>query len=209
MCNPTLCDPTQVQYTTALDPPDPWLNNTGSVESIDCAAYPPPAGENHNWPFCCNPPEACNEKWPVDPSYLWQNYYDQSGDDIEWSYVDNCGNNNHQKSPGNGDGSDLYGFVMLDGPPGSIDSSFPSTFELVRRSEEIPQVKRSLITTNRTLIDTNFDHAEEVFHSFCKYPTDSPKCQKLFHNASEDTIIRLAGLRWRWAFCSHCLHPSG
>lgn len=45
MCNPTLCDPTQVQYTTALDPADPWLNNTGSVESIDCAAYPPPCWE--------------------------------------------------------------------------------------------------------------------------------------------------------------------
>lgn len=191
ICNPSLCDPTQVQYTTALDPPNPFVGNGDSLENVDCTAYPPPAGGNPNWPYCCNPPEAYNEKWPVDPSYLWQTYYDESGDDVDWSYVDNYGNNNDQNSPGNGDGSDPYGFVMLDGPPGSIDSSFSSTFDVARRSEEIPNVKRSLITKNRTMIDTNFDHSEEILYIYCKYPTGSPKCQKLFHKGAEDTIIRL------------------
>jgi hypothetical protein len=41
----------------------------------------------------------------IDPSYLWQDYYDQQGDDVEWSYVDNYGNNDDQTQPGNGDGS--------------------------------------------------------------------------------------------------------
>src|SRR5271156_6212639 len=44
----------------------------------------------------------------VDPSYLWQNYYDSSGDDVEWAYTDNFGNNVIETQPGNGDGSGLY-----------------------------------------------------------------------------------------------------
>lgn len=69
---------------------------------------------------------------------------------MEWAYVDNYDNNNKQSSPGDDDGDDPYGFVMLDGTAGSIDSSFASTYEFARRSEEVPKTKRSLFTTNRT-----------------------------------------------------------
>ena len=80
---------------------------------------------------------------------------------------------------------------MLDGPAGSINSSFASTYEFARRSEEIPNVKRSLFTTNRTRLDSNFDHVEEIYHVFCKLPTGSSKCENVFFNGAKDTIIHL------------------
>jgi hypothetical protein len=80
---------------------------------------------------------------------------------------------------------------MLDGPPGSLSNSFASDFTVARRSESIPNIKRSLITTNRTLIDTNFDHSEETIYVYCNFPKDSPRCKKIFYKGAEDTIIRL------------------
>lgn len=189
-CYPSACDSTQVQYTTALDPDEPYFGD-GLSPGDECLKYAPPANESPNWPYCCNPPQADNEKWPVDPKDLWENYYEANGDDVEWAFVDNYGNNNKQSSPGDEDGDDPYGFVMLDGPAGSIDSSFGSTYEFVRRSEEVPAVERSLFTQNRTRLDTNFDHVEEIHHIFCKFPTGSPKCDNLFVDGAEDTIIHL------------------
>ncbi|GKZ26889.1 hypothetical protein AbraCBS73388_003278 [Aspergillus brasiliensis] len=190
LCYPSACDATKLQYTSALDPYQPHYGG-GLSSGNECTAYTPPAGENPNWPYCCNPPQANSEKWPVDPKYLWENYYEDTGDDVEWAYVDNYGNNNKQSSPGDEDGDDPYGFVMLDGPAGSIDSSFASTYEFARRSEEISNVKRSLFTTNRTRLDTNFDHVEETHYVFCRLPTGSTKCQNVFFDGAEDTIIRL------------------
>ncbi|GLA13199.1 hypothetical protein AnigIFM62618_009729 [Aspergillus niger] len=89
------------------------------------------------------------------------------------------------------DGSDAYGFVMLDGPDGSIDNDFATSHTVVRRSREIPRVKRSVLTTNQTLMDTVFDHAEETFHVYCNYPAGSHKCERVFIDGAEDTIIRL------------------
>jgi hypothetical protein len=80
---------------------------------------------------------------------------------------------------------------MLDGPPGSLSNSFASNFTVARRSESIPNIKRSLITTNRTLIDTNFDHSEETIYVYCNFLKDSPRCKKIFYKGAEDTIIRL------------------
>ncbi|KAJ6118737.1 hypothetical protein N7471_013357 [Penicillium samsonianum] len=149
LCYPSACDSTKVQYTTALDPSEPYYG--GGLQLDD----------------------------------------DYTGDDVEWAYVDNYGNNNKQSSPGDDDGDDPYGFVMLDGTAGSIDSSFASTYEFARRSEEVPKTKRSLFTTHRTRLDTNFDHVEETHHIFCKLPTVSLKCDNLFFDGAEDTIICL------------------
>ncbi|KAJ6024671.1 hypothetical protein N7540_005468 [Penicillium herquei] len=161
LCYPSACDFTQVQYTTALDPAEPYFG--GGLESDDdCLKYAPPANENPNWPYCCNSPQENSENGPL-----------------------------IQRICGDQDGDDPYGLVMLDGPAGSIDSSFGSTYEFVRRSEEIPVVKRPLFTTNRTQLDTNFDHVEEIHHIFCKFPTGSPKCDNLFFDGAEDTIVHL------------------
>ncbi|KAJ5946733.1 hypothetical protein N7454_003572, partial [Penicillium verhagenii] len=190
LCYPQKCDSTKLKYTTALDPSQPHYGN-GLSSGNECTPYTPPAGEDPNWPYCCSPPQANSEKWPVDPKYLWEDYYEATGDDVEWAYVDNYGNNDKQSSPGDDDGDDPYGFVMLDGPAGSIDSSFASTYEFARRSEEVPNVKRSLFTTNRTRLVTNFDHSEETHYVFCKLPTGSAKCENVFIDGAEDTIIRL------------------
>ena len=80
---------------------------------------------------------------------------------------------------------------MLDGPAGSLSNTFDSDFTVARRSEHIPNVKRSLITTNKTLIDTAFDYVRETVYVYCNHPTGSPQCQKVFYKGAEDTIIKL------------------
>ncbi|KAL5049509.1 hypothetical protein BDW71DRAFT_204766 [Aspergillus fruticulosus] len=131
-CYPSACDSTKVQYTTALEPVRPYFGS-GLSPGDDCLKYAPPA---------------------VGPRYLWEDYYQDAEDGVEWAYVDNYSDNNKQSSPGDDDGDNPYRFVMLDGPAGSIDSPFGSTCEFVRRSEEETHttnfnVKRSLFTTNK------------------------------------------------------------
>lgn len=58
-----------------------------------------------------------SDKWPVDPKFLFANYYDQVNADVMWSYADNFGNNGFetvQPDPSDESGHDAYGFVMLD-----------------------------------------------------------------------------------------------
>ncbi|KAI0099451.1 hypothetical protein F4814DRAFT_456211 [Daldinia grandis] len=56
---------------------------------------------------------------------------------------------------GSEDGSDAYGFLMLDGPEGSIDSSLSTTNTIIRKEAAILRIKRSLVTYNQTVIDTD------------------------------------------------------
>ncbi|KAF7536258.1 hypothetical protein G7054_g4665 [Neopestalotiopsis clavispora] len=191
-CNPSSCPSTQVQFATALDPPNQYVGTEGSLGSGRCDEYPPKAGSTDEWSYCCNPPESYNEKWPVDPTYLWDDVSDDDNDDIQWAYSDDYGNNAHQTSPGDDYGDNPYGFVMLDGPEGSIDSSFDSTYTVTRREEHLERlVRRSPITTNKTLIDTTFEHSEEVLYIYCNFPDSSAKCKRLFNKGAEDTIIKL------------------
>lgn len=223
-CNPSSCPSTQVQFTTALGPPDQYVGTEDSLGSGRCDEYPAKAGSTDQWSYCCNPPETYNEKWPVgkllflwplfvssyllhypisdvttysdkkhtDPTYLWDGVSDDDNDDIQWAYSNDYGDNNHQNSPGDDYGDNPYGFVMLDGPEGSIDSSFDSTYTVTRRQEHLERlVRRSPITTNKTLIDTNFDHSEEVLYIYCNFPDYSSRCKRLFKKGAEDTIIKL------------------
>lgn len=81
---------------------------------------------------------------------------------------------------------------MLNGPAGSLDNDFPVTQTIVRREAVIkPHMKRSLFTTNQTVIDSVFEHVEETIYVYCNFPQDSPECQKIWHKGAEDTIIRL------------------
>lgn len=111
-----------------------------------------------------------------------------------WSYDNEFRNNNadsSQSPPSDESGTDAYGFVMLDGPPGSLDNDFPSSNTITRRTIEIPKRKRSIPTRNNTILDSNFEHAEEIIYVYCNYPQDSPQCQKIWYKGAEDTIIRL------------------
>jgi hypothetical protein len=188
-----------MQITTAQDPPiggpiaSGGLGGLGGAGYSNCAGYPIPAGEDPNFSYCCNPPSQYNNKWPVDPTYLWSDAYTAEGSDVLWSYADDTGNNNMDSGPSDPEsyGGDPYGFVMLDGPADSLDSDFSSNYNIVRRSAEIPNVKRSLMTDNRTTIDKTFEHTEETVFVYCNHPHDSPRCRKVFLNGAEDTIIRL------------------
>lgn len=196
ICQPSPCPNTQVQITSAQDPPiGPEFTGAVNIGSaVNCAGYPLSPGQSPYFPYCCDPPSQYNNNWPVDPSYLWSNYYNASGDSVQWSYADNYGNNNADTGPSDpqaNPGDDPYGFIMLDGPPGSLDNEFGSSFTVAKRSEELSMVRRSLITTNKTVLDTTFDHAEETIYVYCNYPNDSPKCKKIFYKGAEDTIIRL------------------
>lgn len=143
----------------------------------------------------------------ADPTYLWADADDDT-DEVLWSYVDNFGNNALESAPKDGDGSeycvksnpfrwlliksdDPYGFIMIDGPPGSLSDTFDSDFTVAKREVHIPIFKRSLITTNKTLLDTVFDYSLETIYVYCNHPTGSPKCNKIFYKGAEDTIIRL------------------
>ena len=193
ICKPSQCPSGQVQITDAQDPPNgPEFSGAVNIGSaVDCAAYPLSPGQSPWFPYCCDPPSQYNNNWPVDPSYLWSNYYDAAGDAVQWSYADNYGTNGAESGPSDTTGDDPYGFVMLDGPPGSLDNDFGSSFTITRRSEELPMIKRSLLTTNKTVLDATFDHAEETIYVYCNYPKDSPKCTKIFYTGAEDTIVRL------------------
>jgi hypothetical protein len=48
-----------------------------------------------------------------------------------------------------------------------------------------------MITTNTTVLESTFDHAEETVYVYCNYPKGSYECEKIFHKGAEDTIIKL------------------
>lgn len=80
---------------------------------------------------------------------------------------------------------------MLDGPPESIDNAFGDSYTIARRSTKIPNRRRSLITTNQTVLESTFEHAEETVHVYCNRPKGSHECEKVFHKGAADTIIKL------------------
>jgi len=80
---------------------------------------------------------------------------------------------------------------MLDGPPESIDNAFGDSYTVARRSSKLPNRRRSMITTNTTVLESTFDHAEETIFVYCNYPKRSPECEKIFRKGAEDTIIKL------------------
>jgi len=193
-CEPQPCTDKQVKVADALDPPQAPATRPDVTFPVSCDGVSLPPGYDMNFPFCCDPPSKYNKKWPVDPKDLWPGAYDDSSADVLWQYSDEFANNNHdteKAAPGAEDGTDAYGFVMLDGDAGSLDNSFPSTHTIVRRTREIPNTKRSLLTTNQTILDSVFDHSEEVFHVYCNYNPGSEQCNRIFIDGAEDTIIRL------------------
>ncbi|KAF1992251.1 glycoside hydrolase family 18 protein [Aulographum hederae CBS 113979] len=195
-CQPHKCDKTQVQYTSALDPPNSslLLSTTTNGNIADCAAYPLSPGQNPSFPFCCNPPQAYNDRWPVDPKYLWANgeYHNGPGDDVIWAYADNYGNDLLRNSPSDTIGDDPYGFVMLNGPPGSLDDDFSKDYTVASETQETSRSsKRSLLTSNRTVLDSVFEHSEEIVYVYCNHPKGSRRCDNVFHKGVTDTIIRL------------------
>lgn len=197
LCKPRPCSAGKVKIASALHPKTPPTGDTDSVGSIGnsftCDSYTPEDGMDPEWSYCCDPPTKYNSDWPVDPKYLWEKYYNKAGEpDVVWKYSNEYTNNNKDDERSTKeDGTDAYGFVMLDGPEGSIDNDFSSSHTVVRRSPHSSITKRSILTNNQTTMDSIFDHAEETFHVYCNFPIGSKKCERVFIDGATDTIISL------------------
>ncbi|RHZ63588.1 uncharacterized protein CDV56_105060 [Aspergillus thermomutatus] len=191
-CNPGQCPKNKLEVTTAQTPS--WIYDNSLYSSSQCYGFQIPEMMSPDFKLCCDPPSRYNEKWPVEPKYLWSHYYDDAGDDVTWEFSDNFGNNNKDTRPDDMEddpGTDPYGFVMLDGPPGSINNAFGTQYTVVTRDEPVNVKKRSIVTTNQTIMDAVFDHSEETVLVYCNYPADSKECRQTFYKGAEDTIIRL------------------
>ena len=166
----------------------------GGTFTPSCQGYLAVPGLDPNFKFCCNPPSLYNNQWPVNPTYLWSHAYTDEGSDVLWHIADNYGSNNADTGPDDptiNPGDDPYGFVMLDGPPDSLDSTFPSNFDVVTTSPIAAVIKRAIVTSNHSIIDSTFDHVEDIMHVYCKFPAESLQCRRVFLNSPIDTIIRL------------------
>lgn len=165
------------------------------AQSDYCADWTDLPGSPPYYSLCCDPPTHFDSNWPVVPAYLWSHYDGDTDADVTWEWANNFGNNNGDTTPNDLDddpGSDPYGFIMLDGTPGSINKAFSKDFTVIQRDEPPSVFRRaSPLTTNRAEIDGVFDHKEETIRVYCNHPHDSPQCRRIFYKGAEDTIIRL------------------
>lgn len=188
-CRPQSCDKGRVQIGTALDPAYPLKVGTST---LPCEGFADAPGSTGEFPLCCDMQGKYSNKWPIDPEKVFKTYYNDADDDVLWQYSDDFDSNDKDDTPDDAeDGGDAYGFLMLDGPEGSVDTSFSKTNTIVRTQAQVPSIKRSLVTHNKTVLDSVFDHAEETFRIYCNFPAASDECARLWVDGAEDTIIGL------------------
>ncbi|KAI8153671.1 hypothetical protein K4K49_008338 [Colletotrichum sp. SAR 10_70] len=89
------------------------------------------------------------------------------------------------------DGSDAYGFMMLDGEEEAIDNNFQMSYTVVRRTVSVPRVKRVILTKNQTVLERVFEHVEKTFQVYCNFPPGADEFEAVWNGGAEDTIIRL------------------
>ena len=96
-----------------------------------------------------------------------------------WNYDNEFRNNNAdsiQSLPWDESGTDAYRFVRLDGPSVSLDDDFSSSNTITRQTNEIPKKKRSILTWKNTILDSTFEHLEEIIYVYYNYPQESSQC---------------------------------
>nr|POE90696.1 chitinase-3-like protein 1 [Quercus suber] len=200
-CTPGKCYSTQTKISQARQPaPVPprllaHTQNNGRLTIADlCTTQPILPEYNDEFSLCCDPPSEYTERWPVPPHYLWENAFEDEEDDVAWTFADNYGNNNADKTDDdiNEDpGDDPYGFIMLDGGPESLSNSFGDDFTVAKRFAPPTNKRRSLLTSNQTVLDATFEHAEETIYVYCNHEPGSPQCEHIFMGGAPDTIISL------------------
>ncbi|KAJ5640413.1 hypothetical protein N7528_000038 [Penicillium herquei] len=199
-CKPHSCPAGKIKVASArnppgIDPPTGYNQHEHSISAgFNCTAIPIDPGFDPEFSYCCDPPSKYGKMWPVDPKELFSNYFDDvDNSDVLWKYTDDYEDNDAEPFRSTEeDGKNAYGFVLLDGPEGSLDSEFAQTQTFIRQSQDASlKRKRDLLTTNRTLLDTVFEHSEETFFVYCNYPPESKQCQKVFIDGVVDTIISL------------------
>jgi chitinase len=193
VCLPQQCGKGKIKLADALDPPVSPMVDPSQRYPISCDSVSIPPGLDMHFPLCCEVQSKYNKKWPVDPEKLYEIYYnDPEKSDVLWQYSDEVTNNDRDDTRSDAeDGTDAFGFLMLDGPEGSIDNSFATTQTVIRRDAKIPNIKRSLVTNNQTVLDEVFENSEEVICVYCNSPAGSPECERIWIDGAEDTIIRL------------------
>ncbi|KAI0385398.1 chitinase A1 [Hypomontagnella monticulosa] len=196
-CYQKQCKPDKLVWSRGNMPPalytltQPFPFGHSTLCDVNGFTWPGLLPEFH---LCCDPPSIYTEKWPVLPSYLWSDVADNETDDVTWQFSDDFGNNDMDIVPhdqSTDPGADPFGFVMLDGPKGSISNAFSKSFTVIQRDEPVNVKPRSLLTTNKTVLDNVYTHSEETIRVYCNYPADSPQCREVFYQGAEDTIIRL------------------
>ncbi|KAI0439807.1 hypothetical protein F4803DRAFT_568057 [Xylaria telfairii] len=193
-CNQKGCPKDELEITEATEP-SPLHDLEQKMGSDVCELWSsPPSTPSIEYKLCCSPPSSFTHDWPVNPAWLWDGAHTDKDDDVSWQWADNFGNNNKDTSPTNleeNPGDDPYGFVMLDGPPGSIAKQFDRQFTVVTRDEPVNIKPRSFVTTNTTILDSTFEHVQETVHVYCNFPSDSNHCSEVFMGGARDTIIKL------------------
>ncbi|RYP19213.1 hypothetical protein DL767_009698 [Monosporascus sp. MG133] len=193
MCLPSPCGKDQIQIAKAKTPP--VSSNNDGIMAVDCDAVPLPPNYDPYFPYCCDPPAKWSKDWPIDPEDLWEEHFNNPEEDKAiWEYSQNFPNNDADEvrgDPTDIDGSDAFGFMMLNGKEEAIDDNFGASHTVVTVNPNLSKAKREIITTNQTLIDEVFEHSEETFFVYCNYPAGSKPCEAVWKGGVEDTIIRL------------------
>lgn len=196
VCSKTNCAADELVQTIALNP-EPRYTYTEPPpfgKGGSCSEYSSNPGLLPGFRLCCEPPSVYTKDWPVLPSYLWSDTKDDHDEDVTWEWADDFGNNNHDITPDDMDehpGQDPYGFIMMEGPPGSIHNAFADAFTVVQSAEPRNVRARSLLTTNPEVLENVWVPTEETVRVYCNYPAESPHCRRVFYKGAKDTIIRL------------------
>lgn len=189
ICKPRSCPHGKVKIASGLDP----TASTYNAQNVNCDSVVLEPGVDAEHSYCCDPP-ALPQHWPVDPANLWENYTGSDNTDTLWVYV-----NQHDYNDADPvraaytaeDGSDAFGFAMLHGPRGTIDSSFAKTYTVVRADATLPKTRRSILTRDPRAKESVYDHGEQTFHAYCNYPAGSPQCNRVFVDGAADTIVQM------------------
>ncbi|KAJ3959450.1 hypothetical protein N0V92_003934 [Colletotrichum tropicale] len=193
-CLPQPCKQTQVEIADGLNPPRANAYSGGSYEmSCDGVSLPPNYDPLSG--FCFDPPSTWNKDWPVDPDRLYElSFNDPETDKAIWQYDIQYESNDRGPIRADGtvpDGSDAYVFMILNGEEEAIDDNFQKSYTVVRRTVSVPRVKRDILAKNQTVLERVFEHVEETFQVYCKFPPGADECEAVWNGGAEDTIIRL------------------
>ncbi|KAK1841138.1 Killer toxin subunits alpha/beta 1 [Colletotrichum chrysophilum] len=193
-CLPQPCKQTQVEIADGLNPPRANAYSGGRFE-MSCDGVSLPPNYDPFFGFCCDPPSTWNKDWPVDPDRLYElSFNDPETDKAIWQYDTQYESNDRDPIRADGtvpDGSDAYGFMMLNGEEEAIDDNFQKSYTVVRRTVSVPRVKRDILTKNQTVLERVFEHVEETFQVYCNFPPGAEECEAVWSGGAEDTIIRL------------------
>lgn len=144
LCLPRAFPDGTVEMAKARRPPG-WPELNQGVSGSSCGSATTESGRDLRFSYCCSTSKLHSGTPPVDPGKLWKLDKSRPAEesDILWAYTtqdssDGQGRNETDDTDEDTFGRDAFGFVMLDGPLGSIDHSFADTHTIVRKQRHVP-----------------------------------------------------------------------